>query len=142
MTLHRLWIVVLAITAACAERGGAPGDSAVREDTTRAATAATPVALPIRALGTEPFWAIDVDSAGLRFMTPDDQAGIPFPPVSPTVTGDTTVWVGKTERAEFEVRVWREQCSDGMSDRVYPYGARVRVDSTTYTGCADAKPAG
>ncbi|MGH9203375.1 MAG: COG3650 family protein [Vicinamibacterales bacterium] len=100
------------------------------------------IALPIRALGTEPFWALDIDSASLRFTTPDDQRGIHFPPIAPSVAGDTVAWVGETERAAFDVRIWREQCSDGMSDRVYPYSARVRVDGTTYKGCADTRPAG
>lgn len=100
------------------------------------------IGLPIRALGTEPFWALDIDSAGLRFTTPDDQRGIHFPPIAPSVAGDTVAWVGETERAAFDVRIWREQCSDGMSDRVYPYAARVRVGTTTYRGCADTRPAG
>ena len=99
----------------------------------------TRIALPIRALGTEPFWAFDIDSASLRFTTPDNQEGIHFPPVAQTVDADTMVWAGATERAAFVVRIWREQCSDGMSDRVYPYAARVRVDTTTYRGCADAR---
>ena len=92
---------------------------------------------PLRALGTEPFWALDVDSAGLRFITPDDTIGIRFPPIAPTSVGDTLIWAGQTERASIEARIWREKCSDGMSDREYLYTARVTVAGTTHRGCAD-----
>jgi uncharacterized membrane protein len=36
---------------------------------------ASPIVL-FRAVGTEPFWALEIDSTGLRFRTPDDTAGI------------------------------------------------------------------
>jgi uncharacterized membrane protein len=95
--------------------------------------------LPLRAIGTEPFWGLDVDSAGLRFTTPADTSGIRFPPGSPTVAGDTTVWAVRTERVTINARIWPDQCSDGMSDRVYPYAAVVVVRGTPYHGCADAR---
>lgn len=118
--------------------------SACREGAPRAAdsTGAPAVSTtnePLRALGTEPFWALDIDSSGLRFITPDDTSGMRFPPIAPIAAGDTMVWTGATERAAFDVRIWREQCSDGMSDRVYPYAARVRIDATDYRGCADRR---
>jgi uncharacterized membrane protein len=99
------------------------------------------VSEPFRALGTEPFWALDVDSTGLRFLTPDDTSGIRFPPIAPVVAADTVVWSGQTERAAIEVRIWPEKCSDGMSDREYPYAARVTISGTTYSGCADRRRA-
>jgi uncharacterized membrane protein len=132
----------VAIIAACAEREAPPADTAVQEDTNPGVLSVLPIPLPIRALGTEPFWAMDVDSSGLHFTTPDNQAGIHFPPVAGTLAGDTTAWSGEADRVAVEVRVWREQCSDGMSDRVYPYTARVRVDTTSYQGCADTRPPG
>ena len=132
---------IVAIMAACGERGPPPGDSALPGDTTPGAVSAQVIALPIRALGTEPFWALDIDSMGLRFVTPDDTSGIRFPPLVPTSSGDTVVWVGETERAAIDVRLWRERCSDGMSDRVYTFAATVRIAATTYRGCADARSA-
>lgn len=134
--------LVITIGAACGDRGSGSSDSTAVGGTTRSSASAPTIALPIRALGTEPFWAFDIDSASLRFTTPDDPRGIHFPPIAPRITGDTAVWVGETERAAFDVRIWREQCSDGMSDRVYRYAARVRIDTTTYRGCADTRPAG
>lgn len=97
---------------------------------------------PLRALGTEPFWALDIDSAGLRFTTPDDTAGMRFPPNAPSpIAGDTLVWMAETETGAIHVRIWPERCTDGMSDREYPYTAIVRVAVTTYRGCADRRRA-
>ena len=138
----RLSVVILAIMAACGEGSPRSSDSIASGDATPGAVSAQVIGLPIRALGTEPFWALEIDSASLRFSTPDDQRGIHFPTIAPTVAGDTAAWVGETERAVFDVRIWREQCSDGMSDRVYTYSARVRVDTSTYRGCADTRPVG
>ena len=138
----RLGVILLAITAACGGRETSSDDTAVPADTTRGAASAQAIALPIRAHGTEPFWALDLDTAGLRFTTPDDQRGIQFPPTAPRVSGDTTAWSGETERAAFDVKIWPQLCSDGMSDRGYPYRVRVRVDTTTYRGCADVRALG
>ena len=91
-----------------------------------------------RAIGTEPFWGLDIDSTGLRFRTPEDTMGIRWPPLTPMVRGDTVRWVGETERAAVDARIWGARCSDGMSDRVWPYTAVVRIDSTTYRGCAES----
>jgi putative lipoprotein len=109
----------------------------------RASATATPDAPVIgafRAIGTEPFWSLDINSAGLRFTTPDDMTGIRFPPLAPTVRGDTLRWAGETERAAIDARIWPSRCSDGMSDRVWTHKAVVRIDGLIYRGCADASP--
>ncbi|MEO6068260.1 MAG: hypothetical protein ABJB33_05035 [Gemmatimonadota bacterium] len=91
---------------------------------------------PFRALGTEPFWALQIDSVGLRFMTPEDQVGALFAPVAMTHSGDTLHWAGAQEGGTIDARIWPGQCSDGMSDRVWTHTARVQVSGTTYHGCA------
>lgn len=107
-----------------------------------AAPIAPPPAAPIApppafwVAGTEPFWAVRIDSAGLRFSSPDDTAGIRFPPISPVVTGDTLRWVGRTERDSIEVTLWKGICSDGMSDREWSHTATVVVGGRSYRGCA------
>lgn len=93
-----------------------------------------------RALGTEPFWHLDLTPTGLRFTTPEDTLGIVTPPVTPRLEGDTTRWTGKTERTAFDVRIWPGSCSDGMSDRVWPAAALVQIDGRTWRGCAEALP--
>jgi uncharacterized membrane protein len=99
-------------------------------------SAAAPRVEAWRVTGTEPFWALEIDSTGLRFITPDDMTGTRWPPLNPVVNGDTLRWIAETGRARVEASIWRGNCSDGMSDRVWPYTAAVRVDSTSYQGCA------
>jgi uncharacterized membrane protein len=71
-----------------------------------------------RAVGTEPFWSLDIDNAGRRFTTPEDMGGIHSPPFPSLVAGDTVRWVGETERAAVDARIWCGQRSDGMSPPV------------------------
>jgi len=126
---------------ACRDKAPLPGDStnlAAPIDTS--ATVST--AEPLRALGTEPFWALDIDSTGLHFKTPADTTGTRFPPNAPsTVAGDTLVWMAETGSSAINVHIWPARCSDGMSDRVYPWTAIVRVAGTEYHGCADRRRA-
>ncbi len=91
------------------------------------------------AIGTEPFWALDIGEDGLRFTTPEDQTGIQWPAISPTSQGDTLHWAGRTERAAVDARIWKAPCSDGMSDRVWPYTAAVRVAGESHRGCAELR---
>ena len=136
-TTVRVLCVLITVAGACGDRDIRPNDTASPPPQSTIADSLT--AQPLRALGTEPFWALDVDSTGLRFITPEDTSGIRFQPIRPTIDADTVVWSGQTEAATIEVRVWPEKCSDGMSDREYPYGSRVIIAGTTYRGCADRR---
>ncbi len=132
-------LMLTVVTAACSAESPPPSADSIVTAAPRDSMALAMMAEPLRALGTEPFWALDVDSTGLRFITPDDTSGIRFPAIEPTVVADTVVWSGQTERATLELRLWSEKCSDGMSDREYRYAARVIVGGTTYRGCADRR---
>ena len=132
-------LTLTVVTAACSAESPPPSADSSVTTAPRDSLAVALMAEPLRALGTEPFWALDMDSRGLRFITPDDTSGIRFPPIAPTVVADTVVWSGQTGRATIELRVWSEKCSDGMSDREYPYAVRVTMAGTTYRGCADRR---
>jgi uncharacterized membrane protein len=123
--------------------GEAPVDDSTGRpgETTSVAAAAILSARPLRALGTEPFWALDIEGSELRFRTPDDTAGIRFPATAPSAAGDTVSWIATRDTITIEARVWPGKCSDGMSDREYPYTVRVSVPGTLYEGCADRREA-
>lgn len=138
----RLLLACAAVSLAC--RGGDSGqredsDSVQATETARTAASSSDTGA-FRALGTEPFWNLEIRSEGLRFITPEDTVGMRFPPISPTVAGDTTRWVGETGRAPIDVRIWPAQCSDGMSDRVWALTAAVTINQTAYRGCAERLP--
>jgi uncharacterized membrane protein len=115
---------------ACAKPDAPPA-----RDTT-ATSAGHTEPLVFHVVGTEPFWALEINSTGLRFVTPDDTAGVHYPMSTPVSSGDTLRWHATTGGRTLEARVWPAACSDGMSDRTWTHRAVVQVDTVTYRGCA------
>ena len=91
---------------------------------------------PLRALGTEPFWGVDITPDGLVYTavdSPEIRAANP----GPTVQGTTAVYASATEDGTaLVVTLIATECSDGMSDRTYPLTARVELGGQTLNGCA------
>jgi uncharacterized membrane protein len=91
---------------------------------------------PIRALGTEPFWAVELRPDVLIYSgvdRPEQRA----PDPRRTVSADQAVFRGTTQTgAALVVTLTPIDCSDGMSDRVYPLSARVEIGAERLSGCA------
>lgn len=125
---------VLALSA-CSNPGEAPP--------AQTPASAAPVVLggvdlgqPLRALGTEPFWAVEITPQSLTYSGVD-QAGVTVANPGPTVQGTTAVYAAAdTDGAALVVTLIATECSDGMSDRVYPLTARVELGSQKLNGCA------
>jgi uncharacterized membrane protein len=91
----------------------------------------------IRAIGTEPFWGARVEGRCVTYSTPEDQDG-------------TRIWTKFAGRAEsgrwsgaldgqpfvMETRP-QADCSDGMSDNVYPIAVTLTVRGEERRGCAE-----
>jgi len=97
--------------------------------------AAAPFDQPFALLGTEPFWRLDAAGQTLTLTRPDT------PPLTAGNAGlatvaDGAVWTGQAGDVSVIATVKAGQCSDGMSDRVYPYTAEVRLGAETLKGCA------
>ncbi|MGO4409414.1 MULTISPECIES: COG3650 family protein [unclassified Brevundimonas] len=96
---------------------------------------------PLRVLGTEPFWAVDITPQGLTYSgvdRPEQKAANS----GPTLQGTVAVWTTQTEaRAPLVVTLMATDCSDGMSDRTYPLTAKVEIGGETLTGCAASSAA-
>ncbi len=91
-------------------------------------------------IGTEPFWGLRIDRSGLRFTTPDDSVGIRFGYARAILHGDSLRWNSVASSGSLvEAVIVRESCSDGMSDKVWPWRARVQIDTTRYAGCAEPR---
>ncbi len=96
------------------------------------------LAQPLRALGTEPFWAVDITASGLAHSGLDRPAQR-APNPGPVIQGTTAVYATATESgAALVVTLIATECSDGMSDRVYPLTARIELGEETLNGCAAA----
>ncbi|MGQ0764337.1 MAG: COG3650 family protein [Gemmatimonadota bacterium] len=88
------------------------------------------------AFGNEPFWSIAVDSAGFRFRTPEDTAGVRFAAASPVLSGDSLKWVSSGPQGSLLLVIRRRPCSDGMSDSTWRWESRLEIGGRRLSGCA------
>lgn len=99
----------------------------------------------ITALGTEPFWDLRIVPTGQEFEA--RLATLELPdyarfPVTRFAGNNGLGFSGKHAGAAFHLAVTPGECSDGMSDRTYPYTATVQTGDVTLFGCAytDSQP--
>jgi uncharacterized membrane protein len=89
--------------------------------------------LSYRALGTEPFWSLELTGDQMIF-TEANAPGVrivePLPRPIHGFAGD--IYQGR--RINLNI-VRNTRCSDGMSDRVYPDRVQVRIDERSFEGC-------
>lgn len=89
----------------------------------------------LRFSGTEPFWGGQVRGAALTYTTPDNPDGT-------TITVDRFAgrgglsFSGVLDQADLEMTVTPMACSDGMSDRIYPFTVMLKIGDDTRNGCA------
>ncbi len=94
------------------------------------------LARPVRALGTEPFWSVELTGTEMVYTTPEPpEQRAPQP--NPLVQGTTATWEAETaDGTALSVTLIATECSDGMSDRTYPLTAMVKLGEQELTGCA------
>lgn len=90
---------------------------------------------PIRLVGTEPFWGGTVRGGQLVYITPENQAGEAIA-VKRFAGNSGLGFNGTREGQPLDLTVTSGACSDGMSDRSYPYTATLRLGGEQRSGCA------
>jgi uncharacterized membrane protein len=91
---------------------------------------------PVRALGAEPFWGVEITPDALVY-TRVDQPEQRAPNRGVTVQGTVATFTTTTNlNRPLNVSLMATECSDGMSDRAYPLTARVEIGDQTLNGCA------
>jgi len=92
---------------------------------------------PVRALGTEPFWNARIEGRCVTYSHPEDQKGTRvWTEFTPGPGGGT--WSGNLGGKPFRLTTQvRKDCSDGMSDTLYPLAAELVVGGERRTGCAE-----
>ncbi|WP_339933528.1 hypothetical protein [uncultured Brevundimonas sp.] len=127
-------VLVILVLAACSPSPETPEAPPI--DVSPATLAGVDLSRPIRALGNEPFWAVEIKPEGLVYSgvdRPEQRADNPGPLLQGTTARyEATTGTGKP----LTVALIATTCSDGMSDRTYPLTAVVKVDGETLTGCA------
>ncbi|QYC10183.1 COG3650 family protein [Brevundimonas nasdae] len=134
IALSALAAVSLSLGACYEREQNKPQSAPVPE--TQAVLGDVDLAKPVRAVGTEPFWRVDITRDGLTY-TRVDQPTRRAPNRGVTVQGTVATFATSTDIKEaLNVTLIATECSDGMSDRVYPLTARVEIGNDTLTGCA------
>lgn len=91
---------------------------------------------PVRALGTEPFWGVEITPDALIY-TRVDQPTQRAPNHGATVQGTVATFASSTNlNKALNVVLIATECSDGMSDRTYPLTAKVEIGDDELAGCA------
>ena len=93
---------------------------------------------PLKAVGTEPFWAARVKGRCVTYSHPENIDGTRvWTTYSPGPEGGGT-WSGALGDKLFEMTVRpRPGCSDGMSDKRYPWEVELQVHGERRRGCAE-----
>lgn len=89
----------------------------------------------IRLVGTEPFWGGTVARGELVYTSLENQAGERI--AVKRFAGNSGLGFSGTRNGQpLDLTITLGTCSDGMSDRSYPYTATLRLGSEQRSGCA------
>lgn len=88
----------------------------------------------LRFTGTEPFWGGTVTGTTLTYTTPDKPEGVTIQ-VQRFAGNNGLGFTGKLGDGSFDMAVTKSACSDGMSDRTYPFTVTLRLAGEARNGC-------
>ncbi len=101
--------------------------------TALAQPATAQVRTPYKALGTEPFWSLNIDRNTITYR------GVEGRPLTVSKPRPIIGRDGETYRTRgMTVAITHRRCSDGMSDRTYADTVRVTIGRRTLNGCGGA----
>ncbi len=122
----------LMLLAACGQGGAAnvPGDTG--DESAYAGIADDAV---IHLTGAEPFWGGMVEGGWLTYTTPEDIEGRRLSVTRFAGRGGLS-FSGVLQGQPLDLAVTPGTCSDGMSERTYPYVATLQIGSEQRFGCA------
>lgn len=89
----------------------------------------------VRFTGTEPFWGGEVSGTRLTYKTPDKPEGETIA-ISRFAGRGGLSFSGSLAAGPMTLAITPSKCSDGMSDRVYPFMATLQVGADVRQGCA------
>lgn len=130
-------VVGLALSLAACNGGGTheggdlPGD---HDESTQPFSAIAPDDT-LRFVGTEPFWGGEATGSKLLYSTVDDADGQTIEVSRFAGRGGMSL-SGELDGQPFDMAVSQAPCSDGMSDRTYPFTVTLKVKGEMRSGCA------
>ena len=95
----------------------------------------------IRFVGTEPFWGGQVQGGTLTYSTPENIEGQRIA-VERFAGNHGLGFSGTLNGRPFDMTVTQGECSDGMSDQLFPFTVTLRIGDEVRNGCAhtDSRP--
>jgi uncharacterized membrane protein len=131
--LRPVLLTVLLFAAGC-HHADQEGKAALPGGEERAPWSGLDSADTLHFTGTEPFWGGTLTGATLVWQTPEESAGQTL--TVKRFAGRNGLGVsGTLTDAPFDMAVSQAACSDGMSDRSYPFTVTVKRGSETLRGC-------
>lgn len=115
------------LLSACGGSGEQPGDVPVFSDIGPDDT--------LTALGTEPFWNAESVGESLTYSTPDNIDGTVISIERFAGNGGLGLYGDLNDEA-FQLAITPGECSDGMSNRTYPFTATLTIGNELREGCA------
>lgn len=85
-------------------------------------------------LGTEPFWNLKIEQSAARWTTPENPEGTALTLTRFAGNGGLG-FTGTLDGQPLTATLTPGACSDGMSDRRYPFAATIALGGETLQGC-------
>ncbi|MFB0614182.1 COG3650 family protein [Aurantiacibacter poecillastricola] len=125
-------VTLAAMVASCSqgEPANVPGDAG-----DSSAFSQIPEDAVIRFTGTEPFWGGRIENGTLTYSTPENIDGVVVPVTRFAGRGGLS-FSGEMNGRALDLAITPAQCSDGMSDRTYPFAATLQIGQERREGCA------
>ncbi len=116
-------VMLLAIVCAC-------NSTKNKENaTSKEMVSQNPDQVYFKAIGTEPFWGVEISNSQIKYTTPEDPEGILFPATKPVRVMDANIktYQSKSKAGEIKITIAYGKCSDGMSDMDHNYSVTIAL---------------
>jgi uncharacterized membrane protein len=130
MPRHPLALAALFLAAACAP---AKTNDGIDTEAKRPFDKVAPQEA-VTMLGTEPFWNLKVAKGEGLWSTPDNQPGTRLA-LTRFAGNNGLGFSGTLDGQPFTATLTPGTCSDGMSDRRFPFVATIALGGETFAGC-------
>jgi len=90
--------------------------------------------------GNEPFWQVQISEKEnlIDFYDPMEQKTVHFDFTKSQIKNGSINYSAKNNSNTIEIKIKKEKCSDGMSEKKYNFSVSVQLNDKTYKGCAVA----
>ncbi|WP_374408196.1 COG3650 family protein [Pelagerythrobacter sp.] len=131
----RLAIAASSFLALAACQPGPEGPEGTTRESPGAAFAAIGPEETVRFVGTEPFWGGEASGERLLYTTVENQEGFEIA-VERFAGNNGLGYSGTLEGEAFDMAITPGECSDGMSDRTFPFTVTLKIGAEQRGGCA------